>query len=707
MILVCQKPDINDIFSSINRDKFFSKESWKNIQQCRINFFEDAEDPRNSQYVDKEIARSWIYLRDRGINPNSLVTKEWLNSEALEKTIEKNRLLIEVTNSIIRNFKYVMFYSGYIIYLIDKNGIILLQDGDWESLVPFSKQKSLTGLIMNDTSMGNSSHMLCMYLKEPVQLLGPEHYSAAFQNNIASATPLFDEHGEVIASLVLLSQTLVNPTWEDSLPRLSLHTLGLIIAMGVAIETQIKLLKSSDNLIRANNNLMQVNESLETSYNMLEATLAFTDGGLITVDRFGDITHINQKASRILRLTHSEAISRNISDFLTDKSFITKALTCGEPVSYRETTFKIGKNEENYILTIRSMHSQDPQIIRGAVIRIVHPDKINALASLRAGFQAKFGFNDIIGDCNEIRKVKDIAQRFSLSSENILLIGESGTGKELFAQAIHNNYCPQGPFVAINCASMPRSLIESELFGYESGSFTGADSHGKPGKIELANGGTLFLDEIGDMPYEVQAVLLRVLEDKQVMRVGGKRYQEVDFRVVAATNRNLLKMVQENQFREDLYYRLSVLRISIPPLRQRENDIILLCQYFINTYCDKTGKSKPQMSPAAIKKILEYNWPGNVRQLENAVIYAINITQSDVINIEHLPYELFEDVREVTNDKNNITENEEILPMRVWEKAAIKSTLLKSHNSIAQAASILQISKSTLYRKIKEYDITL
>ncbi len=226
-----------------------------------------------------------------------------------------------------------------------------------------------------------------------------------------------------------------------------------------------------------------------------------------------------------------------------------------------------------------------------------------------------------MGESHVFKRTVTLAERFAKSPENILLIGESGTGKELFAQAIHNVYCPQGPFMAVNCAAMPRELIESELFGYEGGSFTGAERAGRPGKIELAHGGTLFLDEIGDMPLELQAVLLRTLEDKQVMRVGGSRYKKVDFRLIAATNKSLLTMVRENQFREDLYFRISVLAIDIPPLRERNDDISLLSNFFVENYCRKMGWNIPEITPLAQSRINSYGWPGNVRQLQNAMIY--------------------------------------------------------------------------------------
>ncbi|NLP43924.1 MAG: sigma 54-interacting transcriptional regulator, partial [Peptococcaceae bacterium] len=245
--------------------------------------------------------------------------------------------------------------------------------------------------------------------------------------------------------------------------------------------------------------------------------------------------------------------------------------------------------ETPYLISIRPVNKQNTRTPDVAVLRFHRPDKINSLITKRSGASAKYTFSDIIGKSEVIKRTKNLAKRFAATEENILLLGESGTGKEVFVQAIHNYSRPNSPFIALNCAAMPRNLIESELFGYESGTFTGADKSGRPGKIELANGGTLFLDEIGDMPYELQSVILRVLQDKQVLRLGGRRYKKVDFRLIAATNQDLRKLIAEKLFREDLYFRLSVLSIEIPPLRERRSDIMHLANYFLESYAERMG----------------------------------------------------------------------------------------------------------------------
>jgi PAS modulated sigma54 specific transcriptional regulator, Fis family len=321
----------------------------------------------------------------------------------------------------------------------------------------------------------------------------------------------------------------------------------------------------------------------------------------------------------------------------------------------------------------------------------------------KIGTPAIYTFDNLIGESKEFKQAITIGQRFAKSAENILLCGESGTGKELFAQAIHNSYRPWGPFIAVNCAAVPKNLIESELFGYEAGSFTGADRGGKVGKIELANGGTLFLDEIGDMPLEIQAVLLRVLEDKQVMRIGGQCNHKVDFKVIAATNKNLFKLMKEILFREDLYFRLSVLSINLPSLRERGKDKEILSNYFVKKYCAKLGREAMQISPAALKKINDYDWPGNIRQLENAMIYAVQISSGEVIKLEDLPEYILLDNPEQFEEA--INPEKRPLSFKESEKLLIENAIVKAKYDVAVAATMLNISKSTVYRKLKEYNI--
>ncbi len=678
-----------DTLLSIMKNDAMSKERWESIQQCKRNFLlNDCENHLNNPQLNPAIAASWIRSRSMGVDPYNEIVGLPLSPKDYEGILEKNRILIEIAKPLVNIYKDLMISSDYNLELIDSNGVSLLQEGE-SSIHPWE------GTIFDEATMGTNAHSLSMELKHPVQLFGPEHYCLTLQNIVATAAPIMDKFGKPMASLAL-TQPLKNPPWEDQKP-LS-HTLGLITAMAAAVEAQLRLRESYEQLIFSN-------DCLKTAYDTIEATLACVDEGIITVDKNGQILRVNQEGMRMLRLKPEEIGQKSIMKFLNARSSIMSMAASGESASIEETFF-FDNDDQPYMVNIHPVLNHSNGQLDVAVLRLTPIEKINSMVTSRSGATASFHFEDIIGESKALKKAIEMGQRFARSQENILLIGESGTGKELFAQSIHNLHRPTGPFMAVNCAAMPRELIESELFGYEGGSFTGAERSGRPGKIELAQGGTLFLDEIGDMPLELQAVLLRVLEDKQIMRIGGRRYKKVDFRLIAATNKPLEEMAKEKLFREDLYFRLSVLSIQLPPLRNREQDAELLSGYFIRKYCKKVGSKLRTLSPEAQKIIMAYNWPGNIRQLESAMSFALNMTQSDVIELNDLPEYLISTKNPVKINliATDEEKTEETLSLRKLEKSAIDLALIHAHNSIPRAAALLGISKATLYRKLKEYN---
>ena len=696
------------------KKELLHQERWQAILQCNQDFLQnEADDPCRHPYMDQEVGASWIRSRNMGVDPYTVVTCQNLNVEKISEILDKNRELIDITNCLVKSFKDLILSCGYILYLVDKNGVVLLNEGDWEKFPLFDDRESRMGIVADENSEGTTAHELCIRLKRPVQLLGPEHYCLAFQNRIATAAPIKDETDEVYASLVLLSQPLLSPPAEDTLKDMCLHSLGLIMSMSVAVEGQLKLKKITSDLCDANQKAKTYNSHLQitkdklvTVNNTLNTTLAFIDEGIITIGRTGKIVHSNQEGLRILKIKAKEIGNKNISEFLSSDSQIMIMAEKGENIAVEEHLC-VGSDKLPCQVSIRPILNQLTGELDAAVLKINFSEKVTTPFNNRLSNMGSYTFEDIISKNKEFIKIIAVTQRFASTSENILLIGESGTGKELFAQAIHNIHRPQGPFVAVNCAAMPRELIESELFGYEGGSFTGAERNGRMGKIEMAHGGTLFLDEIGDMPLEFQAVLLRTLEDKQVMRIGGRRYKKVDFRLITATNKDLDNMRKENQFREDLFFRLSVLTITIPPLRDRGNDAEIVSKIFIENYCQKLGWKIPQISPATATIINEYGWPGNVRQLKNAMIYAINTAQGGLIKPENLPNHVMLDLcpqknNEITNGNEKMSK---MLRLENLEKSAIETALLYVDNAVPAAAEILGISRSTLYRKLKDYNI--
>jgi len=326
-----------------------------------------------------------------------------------------------------------------------------------------------------------------------------------------------------------------------------------------------------------------------------------------------------------------------------------------------------------------------------------HQELVVENLSLRQRLEDRYRFENIITKSSKMQRMIELIKVVAKSNATVLITGESGTGKELVARAIHSQSHRQSkPFVAVSCAALPESLLESELFGHEKGSFTGAYAR-KKGKFEFANGGTLFLDEIGEMSANIQVHLLRVLEEKEFSRVGGNEPIKVDVRVVSATNKDLRKAIEKGEFREDLYYRLNVVPIELPPLRERKEDIPLLAQHFLNKFALENKKEVSEFSPEATEFLLGYDWPGNVRELENAIERAAILAKDSLITIADLPQENMSLARSTMPEKN----------LREVEKEHILDVLGETGGNYSEAARLLGITRMTLYKKAREYSFNV
>jgi transcriptional regulator with PAS, ATPase and Fis domain len=316
----------------------------------------------------------------------------------------------------------------------------------------------------------------------------------------------------------------------------------------------------------------------------------------------------------------------------------------------------------------------------------------------------RYTFGSIIGKSKAINALKKEALNASTNQFPVLISGESGTGKELFAQSIHHASSRKlYPFVRINCAAIPKDLLESELFGYEKGAFTGAQSGGKPGKFELAHQGTVFLDEIGDLPLEMQPKLLRVLEDREFERVGGTSIIRSDFRLIAATNQNLEEMLPDRRFRKDLFYRLNVIPLHIPPLRERRSDIIPLARNLLKQLAQEAALFEVKLDIEAEKALRSYDWPGNVRELSNVLERALSSLEGDTVNLQDLPFYLYQ--KNVKSPRHNTSSLKAV--QAKMEKEAIRTALKETNYNKARAADMLGIHRTHLYKKMKKYNLAL
>lgn len=337
----------------------------------------------------------------------------------------------------------------------------------------------------------------------------------------------------------------------------------------------------------------------------------------------------------------------------------------------------------------------------GFVIMINKVDnKANTINSNNDGL---YSFEDIIGDSDSIKETINIAKIASQGNSNILILGESGTGKELFAQSIHNNSSRKDkPFIDVNCGALPLSLAESELFGYEGGWYTGLRKDGQPGKFELADGGTIFLDEIGELPLSIQAALLRVIQERKVMRIGATNSKDIDVMIIAATNKNLFEAVQNNTFRGDLFYRLNVFTIALPPLREHREDIPKLIASFIGKYNKIFNANVEGIAEDVLHVLTHYNWLGNIRELENIIERAVQIARNKNIQVRDLPVYLT-----LAVDTDGINPMRNISMIESQEYKTIASTLQNTKGNAKLASEILGISRATIYRKLSKFGLNI
>lgn len=619
------------------------------------------------------ILDSWRRCREKGLDPMGIAVSSRVSDQELAKRRLKHQNLINVAQPFLRKLYEVVKGSGFVVVLLDKEACIMDLVGDQEFL---SKHSCfVVGEYWDDDLKGTNAMGMVKVEKKPLQVLANEHYLSCNHWLTCSAAPIYGVDGQVIGIID------VSGDWRHT----HAHTLGMVVAAAQAIENQMRLEAAHAEITQSYNNIAAIIESMSD--------------GLISFDQNGQVTKANPLALKILAISE-ETVRDELNKFLPSISDIVEDIIVhGRKFNDEESFFETRRGQVRAHLSGRPIFDQFQKIC-GGVITLRETGKVHRLVSRIVGAVAKFTFEDIIGISSTLQKAIHVAKTTANSMSSVFLLGESGTGKEMFAQAIHNSsLMASGPFVAINCAAVPRELIESELFGYEEGAFTGAKRGGRPGKFEWANGGTIFLDEIGDMPLETQASLLRVLQEKQVVRIGGFKPISVNVRVIAATNRDVGEEVRKGNLRWDLYYRLNVISITIPPLRERENDIVLLANYYIAKFSKMLKLPICRVDPAVIEALQQYTWPGNVRELSNMMERAVNLVQGELIVLEHFPE--FQQLQ--GQPIKRCSSKQETLD--IYQKRLIEDTLLQVDGNIARCARILGIGRNTLYRKLKKYNI--
>ncbi len=437
--------------------------------------------------------------------------------------------------------------------------------------------------------------------------------------------------------------------------------------------------------------------------NKLDAIFNSNIEGTFTIDNDWNVTSFNTSAEKITGYKKSEAIGKKCWDIFNSSlcrngCHMEQTMQKGKPMigNELEIVHKDGKKIPIRVNSGILINNKNENI--GAVETFID---ISEIKNLSEHLSDIFKFENIVGRNKEIKQIINVLESVSQTDSSVLITGESGTGKELASRAIHlNSLRKTGPFIAVNCSAFVESLIESELFGHEKGSFTGAIKT-KIGKFELAKGGTLFLDEIGDLSLSVQTKFLRVLETREFERVGGNKTIKVEARIIAATNKNLSEEIIAGRFREDLFYRINVINIHLPPLRERMDDLPLILNHFIELFNKKFNKNIKQFSAQSFDILMDYDWPGNIRELENVIEHCFVLCNGTIIQVECLPKRLREQKKTVIASSNAIQKN----GFKDVERKLIISILEKHNGNRSKAAKELNINPSTLWRKIKKLGI--
>jgi sigma-54 dependent transcriptional regulator, acetoin dehydrogenase operon transcriptional activator AcoR len=538
------------------------------------------------EVLRREILASHERCRQYGIDPlmSRNLSQVYVSPEELTVRRGQKRDFLEVATAQIQELYRFVAGAGFVVSLADKEGYILDIIGDSTMLERLATGNCAPGYRWTERDVGTSGISLALAREIPVQINDDEHFCKRGRSFACSAAPVFDDANKLIGVIAM----------SGEVDRVHPHTLGMIITAARAIENQLRITKTSQELLLRNNYMNALIDSI--------------DSGVMAADRNGIITQVNNQARRILQI-EDELEGRPLSVVFGSQVDWKRLTHARAGYTDREVFISGPQKAVQLIQTAKPIFDSSGQV-QGIILVFNEINRIRKLVNEMAGSQARFTFEDIIGVSSSIQEAKKLAMLAAAGNSSVLLLGETGTGKELFAQAIHN----QGerrrhPFVAINCGAIPRELLESELFGYVEGAFTGARKGGRPGKFELASSGTVFLDEIGDMPIDMQVKLLRVLQTGEVFRIGQHRSISVDLRIIAATHFDLKQEVERGDFREDLFYRLNVLPISIPPLRERVGDIVLLARRILNRCSQVLKKPGIKFSSEADQILLRYHWP--------------------------------------------------------------------------------------------------
>ena len=571
------------------------------------------------------------------------------------------------SHSILSKFERESLRKKFGCVLFDTEGCVLKVYGsagfkDWAMEIGIEPRT-----VWNHDIIGTNAFTLGAENKSPVSLIGAEHFSKFLIGTACYFSPLKLEKDVIYGGLMIMVPEKNKSEYLSE----------MVISIAQSIDLQVLW------------------------FNIIAQYGEMVDGyGFISLDQSNGQNRILTISETFFKMFNTQSkeyyyqpLEEIIGDEPKNKEFWK---IINNKIIVNDKRINIIVNGKELSVNINTMKFKEEKFhMNGIAIAINSIQRINKLITQYTGNNAQYTFDTIIGKSYAYQKTLKRAEIAATSDGNVLLLGESGVGKDVIAQAIHNGSDrANGPFIAINCAAFSRELIGSELFGYEEGAFTGAKKGGNIGKFELAKNGTLFLDEIGDMPLDLQAILLRVIEQKNFRRIGSNALTQVDVRIIAATNKNLAEKIKNDLFREDLFYRLGIIRINIPPLRKRTDDVLILANYFIERICTRINRNIAELSEDAEELLLQYQWPGNVRELQNLLEGILSTTVEKKINADIITTYMGYDDWDTSEVKVELNDKEKIV-----------EALKINRNNKVKTAEFLKISRRTLYRRLEEYDL--
>ena len=618
------------------------------------------------------IRQSWRRCRELGVDPGHGKCWDIRNEPELGEDFHALRNLVQETRDQIYS---LVRGRGLLVTVSDRRGYLVGMCGDYDTLLTADRLNFGPGANWSEKSVGTNAIGTALASGQAIRVRGCEHFCESHHAWVCSAAPFYDIRGEVVGCI------------DISGPKTSDHSHALALAIQGARAIESRLFKSG------------ALDFQQQSTRLLKAVFSAVGSGLVFLDTNATIKAANPTAAALLAIHEDQLVGMAAENFFRiDK--LSGLLKAG--AFSREPSGTLLAHRYNPNLQARAFPVLSRNHVPAGVLLVLAERQLKTVPSAKINTGVGDPFTRLIGHSRVLHSAVAIARRIAPLSTNVLITGDSGTGKDVLARAIHDA-SPRagGPFVAVNCGAIPAELIQSTLFGYVEGAFTGAHRKGRPGQFEAASGGTLLLDEIAEMPLPMQVNLLRVLEDSRITRVGGTKPLAVDVRVIAATNKDLEEEIRQGRFRQDLFYRLNVVRINMPPLRERGKDILLLANHFIDEFTTKMQRRVRRVEADFYDLLTVYPWPGNIRELRHAMESAVALMPSDVLSCRNLPAYILR-AAPASGEK---TASEPRFNLENLQREAILGAHAHFRGNITKMANALGIGRNTLYAKLKKFGI--